>query len=377
MERIKINPRYNWQQRVEQLGFGFHTNNVPYWDESAYYSFCMDEILHIEQATATLWQMCLQGVQYAIDHHLLEEQFHIPAEFVRYVERTWNEDHPSIYGRFDLCYKNGEIKLLEFNADTPTSLYEAGIVQWFWLQDFDNSKDQFNSIHEKLIAYWRYAGAYLQPGLLHFSCVKESLEDLTNTEYLRDCAMQGGISTKLVFVDDIGWDDDTKVFVDMEEEPISNLFKLYPWEWMVREEFAKQILQPSHRPLFIEPAWKMILSNKAILPLLWKLFPEHPLLLPAYNEEGILSSYAKKPLLSREGANITLVSDHETVCATEGEYGEEGFIYQEFFELPEYQGNHPVIGSWVIGQQPAGIGIRESLSQVTDNFSRFIPHLIQ
>ncbi|HTS44743.1 MAG TPA: glutathionylspermidine synthase family protein [Puia sp.] len=376
MERIQIHPRNNWQHAVEQLGFGFHTNNIPYWDESAYYSFDMDEILRIEDATAELWQMCLAAVQYAIDHRLLEQQFHIPAEFVSYVERTWNEDHPSIYGRFDLCYKNGEIKLLEFNADTPTSLYEAGIVQWFWLQDLDASKDQFNSIHEKLIEYWRYTGAYLHPGTLHFSCVKQSLEDLTNTEYLRDCAMQAGLTTKLVYVDDIGWDDAEKVFVDMEELPIQNLFKLYPWEWMVREEFANHIAEPARRPLFIEPAWKMVLSNKAILPLLWKLYPRHPYLLPAYFEDGILGNYAKKPILSREGANITLVSGNETLIETDGEYGEEGFIYQELFELPDYEGNHPVIGSWVIGQQPAGIGIRESKSPVTDNFSRFIPHLI-
>ena len=350
MERIKIQPRRQWQQTVEQLGFGFHTSNVPYWDESACYSFSMKEILQIEDATATLWQLCLHAVQYAIDHHLLERQFQIPADFVSYVEKTWNEDHPSIYGRFDLCYKNGEIKLLEFNADTPTSLFEAGIVQWYWLQDIDPSKDQFNSIHEKLVEYWRYTSTYLHPGTLHFSCVKDSLEDLTNCEYLRDCAMQAGIETKSVFVDDIGWDEEQRIFVDMEDAEIKNLFKLYPWEWMMREEFAKYLLRPAQQPLFIEPAWKMILSNKAILPLLWKLFPGHPYLLPAFFEESILTNYAKKPLLSREGANITLVSGADTICITEGEYGEEGFIYQQLFQLPAYGNNHPVIGSWVIGQ---------------------------
>ncbi len=376
MERIKIQPRHRWQHAVEQLGFGFHTSNAPYWDESAYYSFSVDEILKIEEATTALWQMCLDAVQYAINHRLLEQLFHIPPAFVSYIEKTWNEDHPSVYGRFDLCYRNGEIKMLEFNADTPTSLFEAGIVQWFWLQDLDPSKDQFNSIHEKLVEYWKHASIYLHPGTLHFSCVKDSLEDLTNCEYLRDCAMQAGIQTKLVFVDDIGWDEEAKKFLDMEDEQIKNLFKLYPWEWMVREEFAKHVLESAQQPLFIEPAWKMTLSNKAILPLLWEMNPGHPNLLPAYFEEGLLADYAKKPLLSREGANITLISGNDSICATEGEYGEEGFIYQQLFELPDYQGNHPVIGSWVIGQQPAGIGIRESNSLVTDNFSRFIPHMI-
>ena len=376
MKRISIIPRNNWQEAVEQLGFGFHTTNVPYWDESAYYSFGMDEVLRIEEATEELWNMCLNAVQYTINHRLYP-QFHIPERFVPYLEKTWDEDHPSIYGRFDLCYKEGQVKLLEFNADTPTSLYEAGIVQWFWLQDFNKTKDQFNSIHEKLIDHWKFLRSHLYPGLLHFSCLKETLEDLTNTEYLRDCAMQAGISTRLTFIDDIGWDSDKRSFVDLEEQPVKNLFKLYPWEWMVHEEFGQHILADRNRPLFIEPGWKMILSNKALLPLLWQLYPGHPYLLPAYFESDRLRNYVKKPILSREGANIDIVTGNELVYQTGGEYGEEGYVYQELFPLPDFGGNYPVIGSWVIGQQPAGIGIREATTLVTDNMSRFVPHLIE
>ncbi len=153
MQRIATQPRKAWQAAVEKLGFGFHTTDVPYWDESAYYSFTTDEIERLEKATAELWTMCLAAVEHVISKKRYQ-QFAIPEWMSPYIERTWEEDHPSIYGRFDLCYKDGQIKLLEFNADTPTSLYEAGIVQWMWLQDFDKGKDQFNSIHEKLIAYY-------------------------------------------------------------------------------------------------------------------------------------------------------------------------------------------------------------------------------
>ena len=375
MQRISINPRNNWQSAVEKLGFGFHTTNVPYWDESAYYEFKMDEVLFIEKATAELWDLCLGAVQHVMDNNLYS-RFAIPEAFIPYIERTWTEDHPAIYGRFDLCYKDGQLKLLEFNADTPTSLYEAGIVQWFWLQDFDKSKDQFNSIHEKLIAYWKYLKAYLYPGTLHFTCVKQSLEDLTNTEYMRDCAIQGGLDTRLLFVDDIGWDQDAQVFVDMQDQPILNLFKLYPWEWLVGEEFGMNILADRNRAYWIEPAWKMILSNKAILPILWELYPDCPYLLPAYFESGRLTNYVKKPILSREGANIELVQGNTVLQQTEGEYGREGYIYQELCPLPSFGGNHPVLGSWVIGQEPAGMGIREAGTLVTDNLSRFVPHLI-
>jgi glutathionylspermidine synthase len=375
MKRITITPRNNWQTAVEELGFGFHTTDVPYWDESVYYEMEMDEILLIEKATAELWDLSLGAVQHVIDNNLYA-QFGIPEWAIPQIEKSWSEDHPAVYGRFDLCYKNGQVKLLEFNADTPTSLYEAGIVQWFWLQDFDKGRDQFNSIHEKLIAYWKYLQNYLNPGTLHFTCLKETLEDLTNTEYMRDCAIQAGLDTKLVFIDDIGWDDDTKQFLDLEDEPIKNIFKLYPWEWLLNDAFGKQIPEDTNQAFWIEPSWKMILSNKAILPILWQLYPDCPYLLAAYFEEGKLTDYVKKPLLSREGANIDMVMKNISLQKTDGAYGAEGFIYQDLFTLPNFSGHYPVIGSWIIGQEPAGMGIREANNLVTDNFSRFVPHLI-
>lgn len=375
MKRLTTTPRNQWQAEVEKLGFGFHTTNVPYWDETVYYEMEMSEILFIEKATAELWDLSLGAVQHVMDNNLYSK-FGIPEWIIPQIEKSWSEDHPAIYGRFDLCYKNGELKMLEFNADTPTSLYEAGIVQWFWLQDFDKQKDQFNSIHEKMIAYWKYLKTYLNPGALHFTCLKETLEDLTNVEYIRDCAIQAGLETKLVFIDDIGWNDNTKEFVDLENQPIKNIFKLYPWEWLLKDDFGKNILHDSNRALWIEPAWKMILSNKAILPVMWELYPDCPYLLPSYFEENKLTNYVKKPILSREGANIDLVMKNISLQKTEGEYGAEGFIYQDLFTLPNFSGHYPVIGSWVIGQEPAGMGIREADNLVTDNKSRFVPHLI-
>jgi len=375
MKRISIKPRNNWQGEVEKLGFGFHSTNVPYWDESAYYEFSMEEVLKIESATSELWDMSLAAVQHVIDNKLYDK-FHIPQWFVENIEKTWNEDYPAIYGRFDFVYKNGQLKMLEFNADTPTSIYEAGVIQWYWLQDFNKDKDQFNSVHEKLVEYWKYLKSYLYNDTLYFTCIKGNLEDLTTVEYLRDCAIQAGIPTKLVFIDDIGWDSDEKVFVDLEGNEINNIFKLYPYEWLVNETFGKNIIEDRNSSIWIEPSWKMILSNKAILPILWELYPKHPYLLESYFEKTHLTSYAKKPILSREGANIELVRDGVITESTAGEYGEEGYIYQELFELPAFDGNYALIGSWVIGQEPAGMGVRESSTLITNNTSRFIPHLI-
>jgi glutathionylspermidine synthase len=375
MKRIKTDARSNWQKEVEKIGFGFHSTNLPYWDESAYYSFTMNEILKIEKATTDLWHMCLDTVQYIIDEKLFP-LFEIPEYTVPMIERSWNEDHPSVYGRFDLSYKDGEIKMLEFNADTPTSLFEAAVVQWYWLQDTDKSKDQFNSIHEKLIDQWAYLKDYLYREPMYFSCIKGSLEDLTTTEYLRDCCIQAGLETRFVFTEDIGWSSAENIFTDMNDNQIKNIFKLYPWEMMIEEEFGSHIADNKNNTLWIEPSWKMLLSSKAFLPLIWQLFPGHELLLEASFEKPLSGSYVEKPIWSREGSNVTIYEEGKKKLETRGDYGRHKSIYQQYAELPRFDDNYAVIGSWVIGQQAAGIGIRESDTQITTNSSRFMPHLI-
>lgn len=376
MKRNIITPRKDWQQKVEAVGFDFHTIGDIYWDESAFYEFSLAEINMIESATAELWEMCLKAVDYVIAKNLYH-RFHIPTWFIPHIERSWEEDHPSIYGRFDFSYNEGELKLLEFNADTPTSLFEAGIVQWFWLQDRYPSYDQFNSIHEKLAAYWAYLKPFLKPGKLHFTSVSDSSEDFTTVRYLQDCAIQAGLDTRYLPIEEIGWDERFATFVDDEDYTIKNIFKLYPYEWLVHETFGKHLIDDRSDAFWIEPSWKMLLSNKALLPILWELYPYHKHLLKSYfDTPKDLTSWCEKPILSREGANVKLVKNGKTIVSTDGEYGEEGFIYQALAELPEFHQNYALIGSWIIGQEPAGIGIRESKSLITDNLSRFVPHLI-
>lgn len=154
------------------------------------------------------------------------------------------------------------------------------------------------------------------------------------------------------------------------------IFKLYPYEWILDDGFGEKLVKNNFRSQWIEPAWKILLSSKAILPILWELYPNHPYLLEAYFEPRNLTNYAKKPIYSREGANVSLYKNHQTIEQNSGAYGKEGFIYQQLFNLPNFNGNYPVIGSWIIGQEAAGIGIRESVHLITNNESRFIPHLI-
>jgi glutathionylspermidine synthase len=124
-----------------------------------------------------------------------------------------------------------------------------------------------------------------------------------------------------------------------------------------------------------------VLSNKGILPLLWEMFPNHPNLLPAFFEDDpraaeLGSSYVRKPLLSREGANVTLVSGGMPLDEHAGPYGAEGFVRQAFSPLPNFSGFYPVIGSWLVNHEPCGLSIREDESAITGNGSRFLPHAI-
>jgi glutathionylspermidine synthase len=374
----KLKPaRPEWKKKVEDLGFNYHTlNNEIYWDERAYYEFSLEQVEVLEKASDELYLMCIKAAEHVIKNKLFS-RFHIPDQFIPMIQSGWDLSSPSIYGRFDLSWSGDPglpPKMLEFNADTPTSLFEASVVQWQWLQDCFPEQDQFNSIHEKIIHCWKKIKPRLNKQALYFSCLSGFPEDIANLSYIQDCSERAGIRSKFIGVADIGWNGNC--FTDLEEKKIFNIFKLYPWEWLMSEEFGPQLIKSD--TLWIEPAWKMILSNKAILPILWELFPGHPYLLESYYDEpGKMINYIKKPLLSREGANVTLVENNRIIHQTGGDYGEEGFIYQQLCKLPDFNNNYPVLGSWLIGGQAAGLGIRESNSPITDNYSRFLPHIIR
>ncbi len=372
MKRIAVQPRPDWRERVESVGMFYHTiDGEIYWDESVCYRFTRSEVDALDLATAELHSLCLEAVEEVIRQDLFS-RLCIPARFIPRIISSWEMDDPSVYGRFDLAWDgSGPPKLLEYNADTPTSLLEASVVQWFWLQETHPEADQFNSIHEKLIAFWQ-RWPYLQRDPVHFACSAESVEDLGNLEYLRDTAVQGGFATHRLFMEEIGWDHMERRFVGLEDEPIRTLFKLYPWEWLVREKFGSFLADANIR--LMEPAWKMVLSNKGILPILWDLFGGHPNLLEAtFDNSPLDGDFVRKPLFSREGGNVE-IQRGGVVLGTSGTYGREGYICQRYSPLPSFEGNYPVIGSWVIDGDPAGIGIREDRSEITTNGSRFIPH---
>jgi glutathionylspermidine synthase len=307
----------------------------------------------------------------------------IPPEHWDLVAGSWRARDPSLYGRFDFGYDGASPpKLYEYNADTPTSVFEAAVFQWLWLEDMLASgalpagTDQFNTLFEDLRN--RFATIFPNGGFLHFASEVEALEDRQTVRFFEDLAAQAGLQTAFVAMRDIGLDGDGR-FIDLERFVLQAVFKLYPWEHMMREPYAPSLARAGVR--WIEPPWKAILSNKGILPLLWARHPGHPNLLPAYFDDdpaaaSLGAQYVRKPLLSREGANIEVHGADVDEPVLEDGYGAEGWIRQAYSPPAEFDGHFPVVGAWMVGDRPAGIGVREDSSRITKNAARFVPHIV-
>jgi glutathionylspermidine synthase len=389
MERIDVEPRQGWPAIIEEQGLIYWKtelpdgSTMPYWNESAAYTLTGAEIYEMEASVRLLLEMLVEAGDYIIENNLFS-QMGIPGWAVPRIKETWESEPPMVYGRFDFSYGPEGFKLLEYNADTPTALVETA-VQWHWVQDvYGASGDQWNMVHEMLVARWKELLPRL-PGdrmyLLHTSS-ENSGEDFMTVAYMIETAREAGLTCELMPIEKLGLHPELG-FVDAEGRPMRSVFKLYPWEWMIHEEFSDAALarmgDGQGQTLWIEPIWKMLWSNKGILPVLWRLYPDHPNLLPAYfdDEPHSMKSFVRKPLLAREGANSLIVIDgNEVDRGPDQGYGEEGFVVQQFTDLGDYGGNHPVMGVWTVDMEPAGLGIRESNGLVTNNLSRFVPHVI-
>ncbi|MFJ5221525.1 glutathionylspermidine synthase family protein [Streptomyces sp. NPDC088400] len=394
MKRHTIEPRPGWQQTVEEQGVIYPLTRYPddslrpYWDESAYYTFTLSEVEALEDVVEELHALCLGAAAHIVEHDRFADLGITDPRLAALISESWRRraELPSVYGRFDLRYDGaGPAKMLEYNADTPTSLVEAASAQWFWMEERFPGADQWNSLHERLVASWKRQAPLLPPGPVHFahSDSDELGEDLMTVAYLRETAEQAGLATEALSVEQIGWDRLSGRFVDDRLRFVRSCFKLYPWEWLATDRFGPHVLDTldngggTGTTCWIEPAWKMLLSNKALLAILWELNPGHPNLLASYldgpRELADSAGYVAKPLLGREGAGVTV---HEPGAAPVVRDDDEACCYQELAPLPDFDGNRVVLGAWVVDDESAGLGIRESSGLITDEYARFLPHVI-
>jgi glutathionylspermidine synthase len=373
MRREVCAPRPELEARLRELNM-WPADGQPYYDESAAYVFSEAQVETLYEATAELERMVGAAVEHVIAKNRFEE-LGIPKNLARYAAETRKRGDPSVYGRMDLVYDGvNPPKLLEYNADTPTALFEAAVLQWEWLKASYPDDDQFNSIHEALIATWANLKSASGRSRLTLVGMLEEDDDRATVAYMEDVAHQGGWLTVPTDIADLGHDG--KGFVDGDGIYVQAMFKLYPWDWMAREDFFDKLVALDVPVM--ETPWRVIAASKGILPILWELFPDHPNLLPAsFSDHPDQGPRVSKPMFGREGANVAFTEVAGAPLPVDGGYFHQKRITQAYWPLPLFDGWHAVIGSWVIGGEPCGIGVREDRGMVTGTGAKFRPHRME
>ena len=388
MKLLKISPLR--QDYLEQMGFSWHTDK----DGSAYIA---DELVCVSaneanayyKAANELYDMFVNAAQNVIDKNRFSE-LGIPFSLIDAIKMSWeNEVHWHLYGRFDLAggLDGKPIKLIEFNADTPTSLFEAAILQWAVLKQNDmNEQEQFNSIYESLRDNFKRLitleesvegfEEYYKGWKILFSSLAND-EDALTTRLLEHIAREAGFETGFSYIDEVEFSPEG-VFKDGVN--YEYLFKLIPWENIAIEEgelamLLTQIMK-NQKAIILNPAYTLLFQSKGILKVLWELYPNHPLLLETSEAPLPNKKCVKKPLFGREGANISIIEANGQVSfETSGDYGSEKFIYQEFSEFNSHQNELYQAGVF-FAYEGCGLGFRKG-GLVLDNYAKFVGHIIK
>jgi len=376
---------------LEQIGFTWHTDN----DGSKYIS---DTLVGVTEAEAEayytaaneLYDMYVEAAEYVIENDLFFD-LGIPFNLIETIKKSWENDvHWHIYGRFD--FSGGidakPIKLIEFNADTPTGLYETAILQWALLKHNNMDEDrQFNNIYQaisdnfrRLVTLFddveefdeRYDGWKIL-----FSSIEGNDEEEMTTQLLQKMATDAGFVTANAFLQDVKFDE--KGIFDSDENQYEYWFKLYPWEDIGTDEPELAMLlgtiMKNQEAILLNPAYTLLFQSKGMMKILCDLFPDSPYLLPT-SFEPLEGSYVEKRMFGREGANTKIVdAGGNTVSEVDGPYGNYRPIYQEYTEfVKDSEGNHYQAGVF-FAYEACGLGFRRG-GKILDNMSKFVGHVL-
>lgn len=391
MKLKKINPLDNGY--LESIGFGWHTD----LDGSRYIadelvSITDDEAEKFYEAANELYDMYVAAAKHVIDNDLFHE-LGIPFNLVDIIKASWENDvHWHIYGRFDLAggIDGKPIKLIEFNADTPTSLFETAIIQWAMLK-FNNINEakQFNNLYEALVENFKRLitleedtskfDEYYEGWKILFSSIAGNNEDENTTRLLEAAARDAGFECDFAFVDEVGFDDDEGIF--WNEKNWEYWFKLIPWEMIAIDEsdlalIIKNIIN-NQKAIILNPAYTLLFQSKGIMKILWDLYPNHPLLLQSSFEPLDGKKQVKKPFLAREGANVSIInSDGSIEAQNGGEYDNGKFLYQEFAEFAKDSNGDSYQAGVFFAFEGCALGFRKG-KDIIDNYSKFVGHIIE
>lgn len=390
MNILKISPLTT--EYLEKIGFSWHTDldNSPYiTDELVEVS--QDECEAYYNAANELYDMFIKAAQYVIDNDLFHD-LGIPFNLVEIIKMSWeNEVHWHLYGRFDFAGGlDGEpIKLLEFNADTPTGVFETAILQWAMLKQNNlEENSQFNDLFDGLIENFRRLITLeddtskfdeLNEGWkILFSTVSGSDEDTITTRFLQAAAKQAGFETNFAFVDEIEFSDDEGVFYNGQN--YEYFFKLIPWESIAISEGELALILTNiiknQKAIILNPAYTLLFQSKGIMKILWDLYPNHPLLLES-KFSPLNKKQVKKPFLAREGANVSILDENgNIICENGGEYGDGKFLYQEYVELNKDKNGSKYQAGVFFAYEGCALGFRKG-GEILDNYSKFAGHIIK
>lgn len=378
---------------LESIGFSWHTNS----DDTSYVA---DEVVEVGaseceayyEAANELYDMFVEAAQYVIDNNLFHE-LGIPFNLVDIIKDSWENDvHWHLYGRFDLAggLDGKPIKLIEFNADTPTALFETAIIQWALLkQNGMDESSQFNDLYDALVENFKRLvtlsedtsefDKFYRGWKILFSSIAGNLEDEATTKLLEFAAKDAGFETNFAYADEVVFSDEEGIFYG--DENYEFWFKLIPWESIAVDEsdlalILKNIIK-NQKAIILNPAYTLLFQSKGILKILWDLYPNHPLLLESSFEPIIGKKMVKKPFLAREGANVTIFdADGKVVAKEDGEYENQKFIYQEFYEFNKDEKGDLYQAGVFFAFEGCALGYRKG-GEILGNFAKFVGHYIK
>jgi glutathionylspermidine synthase len=392
LEIVKLSEKLD-SDYLERVGFSWHTDN----DGKEFISDRIVKISEVEaltfyEASNELYDMFVEAGDYVIENDLLYE-IGIPFNLQELVKLSWENDvHWHLYGRFDFAggVDGVDLKLLEFNADTPTLLLDTAIIQWAILKknNFDESK-QFNNIHCSLVENFKRLvtleenidkfGEYYEGWKILFSCVRGFKEDENTTLYLKSIAEEAGFECEFAYIDEVEFDEEGIYYQNREYE---YLFKLIPWEDISIEEgelasLLTKIVK-NQKAIILNPAYTLMFQSKAMLKVLWDLYPNHPLLLETSYEPLVGKKYVSKPIFGREGGNVKIFDENgKLVDNHDGEYENHKTIYQEFAKLNRDRENNYYQAGVFFAYEGCGLGFRTSKELILDDKSNFAGHLME
>lgn len=376
---------------LEELGFSWHTDR----DGSKYVSDQLVQISHNEaesyyEAVNDIYDMYVEAAQYVIDNDLFFE-LGIPFNLVDAIKKSWENDvHWHLYGRFDLAggIDGTPIKLIEFNADTPTSLFETALLQWAILKHNNlDEEQQFNTVYDSIVNnFKRLITLFDDPNSFDehydgwkilFSSVSGNDEEEATTKLLQQMASDAGFATSFEFLNDVKFDENG--IYDQNENKYEYWFKLFPWEDIAIDEPELATTLTSimlhQEAIILNPAYTLLFQSKGMLKILCDLFPDSPYLLKT-SFEPLAGKYVEKPVFGREGANTKIVENGMSIKETEGPYGNYKKVYQEYVEFPkDSQGNKYQAGVF-FAYEACGLGFRKG-GEILDNMSKFVGHIIK